>query len=268
MPVTDTTSVTSRPPHSLVSTIGKPPRSSPITAMTTPMPAKIARLTISARHPRRMPPLRKNSSAETITAVAAKSAHTGRPTPELIAQPGQRQDHVTSVPSSATSLPSSASTDRHASAACTAVYGHPRRCCRPIPTEVGGPTDAKPAQAAAMQQEKRHDRKRDEEQPGVEALGRQPRNQQRQQQQRRKDERQVDPPALRLGIKAVDELGEFRLHIRPARADRVAGVFREAGVAIGAGPDRIDQQESDRRHHGEPQQQRAQRWSAGCWSAN
>ena len=43
MPVTDTTSVTSRPPHSRVSTIGKPPRSSPITAMTMPMPAKIAR---------------------------------------------------------------------------------------------------------------------------------------------------------------------------------------------------------------------------------
>ena len=35
MPVTDTTSVTRRPPQSLVSTTGNPPRSRPITAITT-----------------------------------------------------------------------------------------------------------------------------------------------------------------------------------------------------------------------------------------
>ena len=57
-----------------------------------------------------------------------------------------------------------------------------------------------------MQQEKRDDGKSNEEQAGIEALGRQPRNQQRQQQQRRQNEGQVDPPALRLRIKAVDEL--------------------------------------------------------------
>ena len=78
MPVTDTTSVTRSPPQSRVSTTGSPPRSSPITAITMPMPAKIARLTISARQPVRMPPLRKNSSSETIAAVSAKSVHTGR----------------------------------------------------------------------------------------------------------------------------------------------------------------------------------------------
>ena len=77
MPVTDTTSVTRRPPQSLVSTTGNPPRSRPIAAITTPMPANVARLTISERHPVRMPPLRKNSAIETIAAVAAKSAHTG-----------------------------------------------------------------------------------------------------------------------------------------------------------------------------------------------
>ena len=79
MPVTDTTSVTSRPPHSRVSTIGNPPRSSPIAAMTMPMPAKIARLTISERHPVRKPPLSKNNAIETMAAVAAKSAHSGLP---------------------------------------------------------------------------------------------------------------------------------------------------------------------------------------------
>ncbi len=46
MPVTDTTSVTSRPPHSRVSTTGSPPWSRPITAITMPMPAKHARQTI------------------------------------------------------------------------------------------------------------------------------------------------------------------------------------------------------------------------------
>ena len=78
MPVTETTSVTRRPPHSLVSTIGNPPRSRPMTAITMPMPAKIERLTMSERHPVRMPPFKTNSRIETIAAVAAKSVHTGR----------------------------------------------------------------------------------------------------------------------------------------------------------------------------------------------
>ena len=78
MPVTETTSVTNRPPHSRVSTTGNPPRSSPITAITMPMPAKIARLTDSERHPRPMPPPSKNSSSETTAAVTAKSIQTGR----------------------------------------------------------------------------------------------------------------------------------------------------------------------------------------------
>ena len=78
MPVTETTSVTRRPPQSLVSTIGNPPWSRPMTAMTMPMPAKIARLTMSERQPVRMPPLRTNSRIETIAAVVAKSVHTAR----------------------------------------------------------------------------------------------------------------------------------------------------------------------------------------------
>ena len=69
--------------------------------------------------------------------------------------------------------------------------------------------------------------------------------------------RQIDPPALGLRIKSVDELGEFRLHIGPAGADRVSGILGQAGVAVGAAPDRIDQQEFDRRNDGEPQQQDA-----------
>ena len=79
MPVTATTSVTSRPPHSRVSTSGSPPLSSPITAITTPMPAKIARHVTSGRQPARRPPPSQNSRADTMTAVATRSAHTGRP---------------------------------------------------------------------------------------------------------------------------------------------------------------------------------------------
>ena len=77
MPVTDTTNVTSRPPQSRVSTIGKPPRSRSITAITSPNPAKVARLTTSARQPLRVPPFKMNSNADTMTAVAPKSIQTG-----------------------------------------------------------------------------------------------------------------------------------------------------------------------------------------------
>ena len=78
MPVMETTSVTKRPPQSLVSTTGSPPWSSPITDITMPMPAKIARLTIRERHPLRVPPFSRNSSSETIAAVTAKSIQTDR----------------------------------------------------------------------------------------------------------------------------------------------------------------------------------------------
>ena len=110
-----------------------------------------------------------------------------------------------------------------------------------------------------MQQEEGDDRKCEEEQAGVEALGRQPRNQQRQQQHRGEEEGQIDPPALRLRIKSIDELAEFRLDERPAGADRVPGILGQAGVAVLAAPDRIDQQESQRGNDDEPQQQRARR---------
>ncbi len=122
--------------------------------------------------------------------------------------------------------------------------------------KICGPAHAEPVQSAAMQQEERDDRKCDEEQPGVESLGRQSRDQERQQQQRGQQKCHIDPPTLRLRVKSVDELGEFRLHERPARADDVAGVLRKASVAVLALPDRIDQQEIDRRNNREPQQQR------------
>ena len=232
MPVTDTTSVTSRPPHSRVSTTGSPPRSSPITAITMPMPAKIARLTTSARQPVRMPPLSKNSSSETIAAVAAKSAQTGRPNAWIWSRSqvsGQSSQEIT-VLSSTSSLPSS-----HSSGPITAVVSPAAdELAAAIADAVvearqqsGRPADAETLQAAAMQQEEGDDGKRDEEQPGVEALGRQPRNQQRQQQQRGEEEGQVDPPALGFRIEAVDELAELRLDERPAGADRVVRHFRQ-----------------------------------------
>src|SRR4030081_2773321 len=108
-----------------------------------------------------------------------------------------------------------------------------------------------------MQQEKSDDWKCNEEQSGVQPLGRQPRNQQRQQQQRGQDESQVDPPSLRLRIKAVDELSEFCLDVRPAAAARMAAIPGKTSVAVGAEPNRIDQQEFYRRNDREPQQQYA-----------
>ena len=77
MPVTETTSVTSSPPHERVSTMGRPPLSRPITTITAAIPAKIAMLLNSARQPLRNPPVRKNISNETMIAVAARSVHSG-----------------------------------------------------------------------------------------------------------------------------------------------------------------------------------------------
>jgi hypothetical protein len=55
MPVTDTTSVTSMPPHTRVSTIGSPPRCRPITPITRAMAANVARQITSARTERLKP---------------------------------------------------------------------------------------------------------------------------------------------------------------------------------------------------------------------
>src|ERR1700692_4583188 len=51
MPVTDTTSVTRRPPQSRVSTTGNPPWSRPIIAIIIPRPANVTTLVISGRQP-------------------------------------------------------------------------------------------------------------------------------------------------------------------------------------------------------------------------
>ena len=75
MPVTEMTSVMRSPPQSLVSTIGSPPRSSPMTAITRAMPAKVA---TQVRNGRRLRP-KKNVSADTTTAVIAKSTQSGWP---------------------------------------------------------------------------------------------------------------------------------------------------------------------------------------------
>ena len=77
MPVTETTSVTRRPPHSLVSTTARPPRSRPITAMMRATPTKLARHVRSIRHPVRTPPESRNNRPETMIAVSTKSIQTG-----------------------------------------------------------------------------------------------------------------------------------------------------------------------------------------------
>ena len=77
MPVIAITSVTRRPPHSRVSTIGKPPRSSPISLMPIAIPANVSTLPTSALRPVRTPPPSTNSTAVTITVVRRKSPQTG-----------------------------------------------------------------------------------------------------------------------------------------------------------------------------------------------
>src|SRR6516165_10779047 len=108
-----------------------------------------------------------------------------------------------------------------------------------------------------MQQKKGNDGKRKEEQARIDPLPRELRNQQRQQEDRRQKEGQIDAPTLRLRIKAIDELAEFGLNERPARANRTPGIFGKTGGPIVSAPDRVDQQKLDRGHDDEPQQQRA-----------
>ena len=73
IPVTETTSVTSSPPHCRVSTIGKPPRSRPMTAITIATPEKTNAHMMRERQPLRTPPVRKNASRDAAIAAIAKS---------------------------------------------------------------------------------------------------------------------------------------------------------------------------------------------------
>ena len=76
MPITETTRVTSMPPQSRVSTIGSPPRSRPMMAMTRAMPAKVAAVATTLRSALLPPPM-TNTSAVTTMAVKARSVQTG-----------------------------------------------------------------------------------------------------------------------------------------------------------------------------------------------
>src|SRR6185295_16029580 len=70
-------------------------------------------LVISGRHPARAPPLSAKVSADTITAVSAKSTHTGR-TDAWIESLSQTRGQITTemaVPSRTANLPSSHRTD-------------------------------------------------------------------------------------------------------------------------------------------------------------
>ncbi|MHC2617494.1 hypothetical protein ACVMGF_008567 [Bradyrhizobium diazoefficiens] len=179
---------------------------------------------------------------------------------ELIAQPGQRKDQ-----------PVDRRADKHDEVANDPQqWGDGRRLAEieqglPCPDdavveqlqEAGRPAQAKAGDAAAAQQEECDHRKGEEEQAGVQPFRRQARNEQRHQQDRRQDEREVDPPALGLGIEAVDQLRQLGLDVGPAGADRKSGILGQAGRAILAGPDRIDHQEPDRGNDGEPEQQGA-----------
>src|ERR1700733_12665678 len=161
MPVTDTTSVIRRPPQTLVSTIGNPPRSSPITAITAPMPAKIARLTMRARHPDRMD--RRL---------------------DVIAKPDQRPNQIRNGDAEQDDqlpehLQQRSNDRRRLTEACHFAAGLADAISK-SGQKPRGPANAESSQSTAVQQEKRHERKGNEEQPGIEALGRQAWNQQRQ----------------------------------------------------------------------------------------
>ena len=105
-----------------------------------------------------------------------------------------------------------------------------------------------------MQQKKRDDWKREKEKAGIQALGRNSRNQKRQQQHGSQCEGQIDPPAFGLGIEAVNELGEFRFNERPARTNRMPGVFGETCRPVFSLPHRIDQEKANCGNDDKPEQ--------------
>ena len=106
------------------------------------MPAKIARQLTSGRQPARMPPPSQNSSADTITAVATRSAQTGRPKAWIWSrsQVSGSSTQPTSVLSSTISLPSS-----HSSGPMTAVVSPAATSFRPPSPMLSLKPDSSPA---------------------------------------------------------------------------------------------------------------------------
>ncbi|CAM5215013.1 hypothetical protein BTHI11S_04686 [Bosea thiooxidans] len=106
---------------------------------------------------------------------------------------------------------------------------------------------------AAQQQDEGARRQDDEEEEHADLLQRRLVPEQPDHAQRKHREDDVDPPALADRIGAVDEVLEAIGDIGPAGADRPADLVGEAGVAMLAGPDRIEEVEPDqaryRIHH-------------------
>ena len=100
-----------------------------------------------------------------------------------------------------------------------------------------------PAQAdqlRAVEQDVGDDRHDDEEIERAEIAPRRLEPEQPDDADRQHREEDVDAPALRDRIGAVDEIGEAVAHERPAGADLRPLRGRQAGLAVGAGPHRIE----------------------------
>jgi hypothetical protein len=106
--------------------------------------------------------------------------------------------------------------------------------------------------------DERHQRKQAKECDGVPYLVRYARNEQWNEQNDAERIGQVDPPLLGFRVEAIHELPELGRNERPAGANRAAQRFRQAVGAAGAGPDRIDDEETYERRQDNDHEQEAQ----------
>ena len=97
----------------------------------------------------------------------------------------------------------------------------------------------------AVQQDERADRQHDEEIERAEIAPRRFEPQQPDDADRQHREEDIDAPALGDRIGAVDEIRQPLPDERPAGADLAMLDDFAAGIAVGAGPDRVDEQKLD-----------------------
>ena len=109
--------------------------------------------------------------------------------------------------------------------------------------------DAKPDPRRAVKQHERQDRQHDEEIQRADVATRRRQPQQPDDAERQSEEEQIDPPALADRVEAVDEVGRPDAHERPAGAGLRLRRRSQAGVAVGSGPDRVDQEKPQQRRH-------------------
>ena len=97
----------------------------------------------------------------------------------------------------------------------------------------------------SRQQDVRHDRQHDEEINGAKVAARRLQPQQPDHPDSQHEKEHIDAPALRNGVRAVDEIRQSLPDERPAGADLAMLDGPEAGVAIAPAPHRVDHQKPD-----------------------